>query len=625
MLFFINNMTTNNIKQVDPATLFFTIFINSISVIAIFVILYFLIKNISYKLLSFKNINYTRKIILHIFLGGLFSCICPILLFVGSSINSPYSILTQVFALTAFSLFTSTISIVGILPAFIISNIFLVDDPTYKWLFFVLVVYFISCCFVFIIRFFFENNIKTVIMASPIYFGMLIAMVSIFYRGDEFTSFTINMIISFILFYLLYWISLSLTNIIDNTYHLRQSVQYDDDYFIKSSYAFMAFEDYLLKNRINIGTMITFDILGIERIIAIEGKDFAEKIEKKFISYLVHSFGEDTFYFKTTKNKYAIFKNNYNCSIDLNLSIIGNNKRERFCNDFLYGFQKKIDELPKGVDYNNKNYELNIVGFVSLYGIHSSNFVELINNNEIIKETWNKEVEFNSLQLYETHKNEYVNEYNDLMLLDKKIKLDSFNLKLVEIFGGNNIENMNNNFLFVSCSSLKNGIFSKDFLYYKYKNNTNDLSLIMRNFAWRSLVLFSKYLENKKQKNNHKLIIDYPIFELKKDRFTNYIFLTKIRKNNINPNDLIINFNVIGISKLEDNIFNKIKLLKKEGINISFDHVDENNLNLIKQIKPDFVLLNNNCSSNNIVFYKKYLNELTSFFIKNKIGILFKQ
>lgn len=625
MISFLNNIAVNNIARVAPATLFFTIFINAIASIGIFIFLYFLTKNISYKLLSFKNINYTRKIIIHIFLGGIFSSICPLLLFIGSSINSSYSILAQVFALTAFSLFTSTISIIGILPTFIISNIFLVDDPTYKWLLFVFIFYFISCCFVFIIRFFFENNIKTVIVSSPIYFGLLIAMVAIFYRGDDFTSVSINTIINFILFYLLYWIALSLTNIINNTYHLRQSVQYDDDYFIKSSYAFVAFEDYLLKHKIDIGIMITFDILGIERIIAVEGKDFAEKIEKKFISYLVYSFGGDTFYFKTNKNKYAIFKKNSNQSIDLNSSIIGNNRRERSHSDFLYSFQKKLDALPKGVDYNNKNYDLNILGFASLYGIHSSDFVELINNNEIIKETWNKEVEFNSLQLYETHKNEYVSEYNDWMLLYKKIKLDSFNLKLIETFGGDSIEKINNNFLILSSSSFGEGIFSKYYLYNKYKNNQNELSLIMRNFAWRSLVLFSNYLENKETKNKHKLIIDYPIFELKKDRFTNYNFLTKIRKNNINPNDLIINFDVIGISKLEDNIFNKIEFLKKEGINICFDNVDENNLNLMQQIKPDFVLLSNVCSFKNIVYYKKYLSKLTSFFIENKIGILFRQ
>lgn len=626
MISFLNNIADGNIGAVNPATLFFTIFINSIASIGIFALLYFLIKNISYKLFSFKNINYTKKILIHIFLGFLFSGISPLLLYIGKSIDSSYSILTQVFVLTTFSLFTSTISIIGILPTFIISNIFLVDDPTYKWFFFALIFYFLSSCFVFIIRFFFENNIKTILMTSPIYFGLLIVLVATFYRNNDFTNFAINMVINFVLFYLLYWIALTLTNIIDKTYNLRLSIQYDGDYFVKSTYAFSTFEDYLLRNNIDTGVLITFDILGIERIVAVEGKDFAERIEKNFISYLVHSFGEDTFYFKTSKNKYAIFRKINKENINLNQSIVGNNKKRREDNDFLYDFQKKLDELPKGVDFNNKKYDVNIIGFASIYGVNSSDFGELINNNEIIKETWNKEIEFNSLQLYETHKIRYLNEYNQLVSLTKKIKLNSFNLKLVEILGGKNIEDMKGNYLTLASSSFSEGIFSKESLYAKYKDEKTDLSLIMRNFAWRALALFSNYAENIDDNNKYKLIIDYPIYELKKDQFTNYNFLAKLRKNNVDPHNVIINFDVANIIKMEQSILAKIVSLKKEGVNICFDNINETNLVLIKQIKPNFVLLNNRYSNNDDAkYYKKYLTSLTSFLIKSKIGILFKQ
>lgn len=621
MNLFANN---ENITQLNPADLFFTIFINAMAVVAIFSLLYFVIKNLFYKISLFRNFTLVKKIILHIILSILFSSISPILLAIGQAINSPYVTLTQVFALTVFSLFTSTFSIIGVFPIFLLSNIFIPITFDTNTFLLILGFFIISAFFVFVVRFFFSNSIKVVFISSVFYFAILAALVAILYSSDAFINMIINTIVNFVMFYLLYAIALTISNIIEKTYTLKTSIQYDRDQFIKPAYAKIAFEDYVKKNNISVGLFITFDIIGIEQIITAKGKNFADRVEKKFISYLVYSFTKKSFFFKTPENKYAIFLKIDENKINLVTSLKGNLLKERKEEDFILPYQKILNNLPTSILHENKMYDVKAIAFASIYGVHSNDFNEL---NALLNETkanLTLDEGFNVIQLYEYKTIDNISDYNSMLELAKSIDFDSFNVKLTEVWVGKNPNNVSNNFLDYTISSIKHGIYSKELFFNKYKNDLPNLSLLLRSFGLRALILFSNYIDSN-QHSHYNLIIDYPIYEISKDEFSGFELIKKIKKHNLNLDKIILNLNVLNLTSLNDQTIKKIKNLNKEGIRFSFDNLDEKNLQIIKFWKPNYACIKNNYFVNeNQKKHKEYLTKLIKFYESQNIQIIFR-
>lgn len=126
---FLNNLIFNlDVTTIDFGNLFLTLLVHTIITILLFGLFCYGTIIVQRFLLSLKNINYIKKVIINIFIGILISLISPILLVIKQYVNNDYVLLTQIIVITILSFFISTYCMIGAFPIFIISSILMVDN-----------------------------------------------------------------------------------------------------------------------------------------------------------------------------------------------------------------------------------------------------------------------------------------------------------------------------------------------------------------------------------------------------------------------------------------------------------------------------------------------------------------
>lgn len=611
----ISNGDTNN-----PSQEFLTILLYVLSSVGIFCIIFFIFYNLHKKVLIKKNVDTIKKISIFLILGIIYSSISPILIIIMKQVDPNYIVLSQIVVLTLFALFTSTICMVGSFIVFLFSNIFLPNYGFQPHILFLLIFYIAATIFVGIVRFLFGNKFKYVFILSFLMFGLMAAVSLIFYTGVNLRLILINIATNYPLFLLIYAIGNYLSNLIDNTYKLRTSIHYDNDYFVNSHYSKVAFDEYIKTNKTNIGVFLTFSFINVENLLTVEGRQAVVEAEKTLIRYVLYKFKEKCFYFKTFNNEYGLFfsiedKN----KINLNKSIENNNRNNRTEDDFLYELEQFLKKFPNKIDFNNQFYDIQIVGYASLYGIHSNDFYKLSSFNEDVKKYWTINNDINIVKLYRSNilkKN--IDETNKLEKIKQEHDFDNISLSLMS-------STLNNEKFFIpKIFWLKESIFNFDQLHNKFVNDQEKLNVVIRYIAYHSLKIFNQYLidENKKNKNikNFKILIDYPINELSKNVFSIIDIYTKIKKHNLEPNNIIFNFNLSNTSiKNNSKELSEILSLLDKGFGISFSNIDFDDSLFLSKIKKFSVVLRRDKEKENEKItkrLKKYSSNIDNIFYR---------
>ncbi|KFB07818.1 hypothetical protein [Malacoplasma iowae] len=603
----VSNMNIITIGSTNtPGQEFLTILLYVLSSVGIFCIIFFVFYNLLKKILIKKNVDTIKKILIFLILGIIYSSISPILIIIMKQVNPNYLVLSQIVVLTLFALFTSSICMVGSFIVFLFSNIFLPDYGFQPHILFLLVFYVIATIFVGVVRFLFGNKFKYVFILSFLMFCLMCAVSLIFYNGNNLTSILINIAINYPLFLLMYAIGNYLTNLIDNTYKLRTSIHYDNDYFVNSHYSKIAFDEYIKTNKTDIGVFLTISFINIENLLTTEGKQAVVEAEKTLIRYVLYNFKDTCFYFKTFNNEYGLFfKVKDKNKIDLNKSIANNNKNNRTEDDFLYELEQVLKMFPNKIDFNNQFYDIQIVGYASLYGIHSNDFYKLSSFNEDVKKYWAINNDINIVKLYRSNilKNN-IDETNKLEKVKQEHDFNNISLSLIK-------SSLNNEKYFIpKIFWLKESIFSFDKLHNKFSDNQEKLNLVIRYIAYHSLKLFNQYLIEEDKKNikttNSKILIDYPVNELSKNVFSVIEIYTKIKKHNLEPHNVIFNFNLAN-STIKDNSkeLNEIMSLYNKGFGISFFNFSIKDIKVLSKIKKFSVVLSKDKEKENKIILKQ--------------------
>lgn len=582
----INNLneTFTDISKIE--NLFILIIINLFSAILIFTGFFFVFVNISKKIFSFRNMSFWKSSLVYFGLGFLFSSVCPILILISVQFNLTSMVLNQVVLLIIFSLLTSTFSYLGAGVGFIISNIvfsFTIGDGFLANQFsFIVIFYLLGGLWVFLNRFFFQINFKSVFLTSIALFLLPFLLVLVFFDDSLLLDVFINLISNYVLFLILYAISVYVHNLVNETYKLKSSIMYDSDYFVNSSYSSLAFSEYIKKSKAQSGLFLTFDFMNIENIITNEGSKFAENIKKNFIKYIFYNVGKEAFYFKTFQNEYGLFISLDYKNINLSKSVSNNSLDKRTEDDFLKKFEIILEGFPTEVDYNGVKYPVSIYCFAGLYGVHSCDFFELIKNNQNLKRNWDLKNYKNIIKLF----HQTINVDNEDKKISKYFKenhdLNRMTISLVE----QKIEDKNNvKYLFPKISWLSENIYSFEKLNKSF-NNTQHLNFIYRNIAYRSLVLFNQFLVSNPN-NDLLLAFYYPLESFANKSFRINDFLYKFSKNNINPKQIVFIFD-LSKSKTINNpeVLDILIELKKNGFKFAFKNYSKNKINL----KPDYLL-----------------------------------
>ena len=591
--FLSNSNIITNVNTNSPSQEFLTILLYDLSSVGIFCIIFFIFYNLHKKILIKRNVDTIKKIFIFLTLGIIYSSISPILIVIMKQVNPNYIVLSQIVVLTLFALFTSTICMVGSFVVFLFSNIFLPDYGFQPHILFLLIFYVVATIFVGIVRFLFGNKFKYVFILSFLMFGLMCAVALIFYNGDNLISILINIATNYPLFLLIYAIGNYLSNLIDNTYKLRTSIHYDNDYFVNSHYSKIAFDEYIKTNKTDIGVFLTISFINVENLLTTEGRQAVVEAEKTFIRYVLYNFKDTCFYFKTFNNEYGLFfKVHDKNKINLEKSIENNNKNNRTQDDFLYELEQVLKMFPNKIDFNNQFYDIQIVGYASLYGIHSNDFYKLSSFNEDVKKYWAINNDINIVKLYRSNilKNN-IDETNKLEKVKQEHDFNNISLSLIK-------SSLNNEKYFIpKIFWLKESIFSFDQLHNKFSEDQEKLNLVVRYIAYHSLKLFNQYLIEEDKKNinttNSKILIDYPINELTKNVFSIIEIYTKIKKHNLEPSNVILNFNLANTSiKNNSKELNEILSLFNKGFGICFFNFSSSDVTTFLKIKKFSIVLN---------------------------------
>ena len=591
--FLSNSNIITNVNTNSPSQEFLTILLYALSSVGIFCIIFFIFYNLHKKILIKRNVDTIKKIFIFLTLGIIYSSISPILIVIMKQVNPNYIVLSQIVVLTLFALFTSTICMVGSFVVFLFSNIFLPDYGFQPHILFLLIFYVVATIFVGIVRFLFGNKFKYVFILSFLMFGLMCAVALIFYNGNNLISILINIATNYPLFLLIYAIGNYLSNLIDNTYKLRTSIHYDNDYFVNSHYSKIAFDEYIKTNKTDIGVFLTISFINVENLLTTEGRQAVVEAEKTLIRYVLYNFKDTCFYFKTFNNEYGLFfKVDDKNKINLEKSIENNNKNNRTEDDFLYELEQVLKMFPNKIDFNNQFYDIQIVGYASLYGIHSNDFYKLSSFNEDVKKYWAINNDINIVKLYRSNilKNN-IDETNKLEKVKQEHDFNNISLSLIK-------SSLNNEKYFIpKIFWLKESIFSFNQLHNKFSEDQEKLNLVVRYIAYHSLKLFNQYLIEEDKKNinttNSKILIDYPINELTKNVFSIIEIYTKIKKHNLEPSNVILNFNLANTSiKNNSKELNEILSLFNKGFGICFFNFSSSDVTTFLKIKKFSIVLN---------------------------------
>ena len=619
-LFFLNN-TFENLTAIE--NLFIQIVINLFSAILIFIAYFFVFVNVSKKIFSLRNMSYWKNLTVNLVLGLLFSSVSPILVLIGNRIELTYIVLNQVVLIILFSLFNSTYSYLGSGIGFTISNVIFASSKNVfplNQLIFVFIFFLLGGLWVFLNRFFFQTKFKSVFWTSILLFLLQFLFILILFSDNQILDIVINLLSNYVLFLILYALSVYIYNLVNETYKLKSSIIYDSDYFVNSSYSALAFSEYIKKTNTQSGLFLTFNFMNIENIIVNEGSQFAENLKKNFIKYIFYNFGKQVFYFKTSENEYGLFVPLNYKEINLNVSVKNNSLIKRTDDDFLRKFEIILEGFPTKVDYNGNIYPVSIFCFAGLYGIHSCDFYELIENNHNLKKNWDSKNYKNLIKLFcksividDENKSiaKYFKKYHDLNRLTVSLNQQS------------NISKKNNSkYLYAEISWPSENIYSIKKLNKKFEENPEYLQFIYRNIAYRSIVLFNQFLTENKN-NDYFLCIDYPIEVFKKKWFRINDFLYKFSKNDVNPKKIIFVLD----SKNKNNFYNQEILsvmneLKRNGFKFAYLNLSKNNFQICKSFKPDYAVLKYDNLPANIKYKEAYFLNQNKFLKDKKIPII---
>lgn len=413
-----------------------------------------------------------------------------------------------------------------------------------------------------------------------------------------------------------YFIGFFIKKAFDKTENLSNKAIYENNYFINNNFAKNEIKKSIDVKNTRIGYIVIFKFVDLEKQLFSVGKKITNSLLDEIGKKIVESVeNKNIIFFKTKNNDFACFITTNQNVVDLNIlykasnNDYGNNELTKYANIF--------DNLPKKINYNNQTIYLGMKGFVSIYGVHSCDIDELIDKCDIFANSYDIKRD-NFFQFFDHKKASSDPLFSDYLSLMNVFDTNEIIISLVK----SNAYSFNDkkNIIIVKPSYfyLKKFMINKNKIYdlvpFEYRD------VFVAHLSARSLKEFSYYKNNKTQ----KILLDFPLSRLNKNDFSLSLLLKKINLYEIKPEQIILNFDIgnefYDLLLLKDN-FMKIK---NANIGISFCNVNELNLNLINQIKPDFIRFEKimlNCGDSKKMADKYYLM-LWNFARSKKINVL---
>lgn len=371
---------------------------------------------------------------------------------------------------------------------------------------------------------------------------------------------------------------------------IDNSKLYENKYFINSNNANSYLHRYIKNNNINFGIVIIFDLINFNRLPHLWGNSVTKYIKNLVLDDLVSALNSmQPIFFMTKSNEYGCFINLQEFNGDLEAIYDGNNKQIRASNDVVRSIQNKMINLPKNISYKNKIEQIYAGGYASLYGIHSYDLDQLLNLCMVTKQKSSSIKRGIVLDVYNPSEIKLIEPIVYESTIGDEFLSQDFQISL------NNKKNIINDLkVYTPCVCCINKmLFSIDEIK-TYALNKNIYDSTLRIIGMQVL----KQFVNIKQYKKSCIIIDYPLNFVISNQFNLGDFKNKLQTLNLEPENIILKFDLSENQNFWIDNTNLINL-KNLGIKTFFTNVNENNIVLITDFKPDFI---------NFISYKSMSN-----------------
>ena len=373
---------------------------------------------------------------------------------------------------------------------------------------------------------------------------------------DLFLS-TLSITIIYIVYFLFFSLLLKGTEVIyNNISNLENSITKDSMSFYKIALYKEKLLYYISDNNVEVGALALFEFTP-EILKSIDKDSLLEYLQKELSKKY-----KNIIFLRVYSKTQAFFISFPKSEIDLE-TISQNNNRTNRTKDILSG----VDEFINSINFNGKKINIG----VSLFGIHSSDIdnLSLLSNNLLEKVKRKEKIQlltYSYRKVYETIEEKEI---------ISRFLHDNFKVKFYEY-------------------PNKDKIFYTEYkINYQdnlYKNiNFNDLSLNENRVIGRYLSLLSiKKFYSESNKSEVKLIINYPIEFLVKEKINISRFINKIEKYTSAKNI------IIGIdlkkNEINDRLIENIDKLQENNFSIAILNADKKNQNIYKNLMPKYII-----------------------------------
>lgn len=363
----------------------------------------------------------------------------------------------------------------------------------------------------------------------------------------------------------------------------RQGAYIDKHYLVPSALE-QYFAEFINKNNVSQALVVSLIIYT------------SDKHKATVLDNIYNTFKSDnTLFFKSNFDTYGLILTGSNYHItNLNKAYLGNQLDSRKNNDTLAFLEEKLCSL------NNKKTK--IKAYVSVYGVHSCNLEELLQNNNFFYKNDTLTRHHNTIQLFNTNIiNQQIIDNISYATLEQKIDLKDIDVEL-EL-----LRFKKDKHIYV-CPR-----------YYWPKMLTCNSQTIMQQFEpsvastlLRSLAIKSleKYANNEEYKQ-YPLLIYYPINQLNSGSWFATNLIKRIRLFGVDPRNVILSFNANQLNYWPKQIVENLLTLQEH--NVRYLLVDIISLSALKRLTPYGIILDKSIVN---------LAKTKDFIKKTKLNIL---
>jgi len=374
---------------------------------------------------------------------------------------------------------------------------------------------------------------------------------------------------------------------------------YSDQHYLVPESLEPNFINYIKSNHINQALVILFDFNDVNNNI----------VKQQLLDNIHDTFNKNnyqTLFFKTEYNKYGIVLSGKEFYInDLNQCFKGNLFSNRLEKDNLLRLQQIINSIPLKYDYYNQAYTFKIKAYVSVYGVHSNDINELINDDMFMLNN-EDHLTNNVIKIFHSIMTEHIiNDQIDYATLTQNINLDELTISL-ELLKVNNLDKV---FVYPRVYWIRKMLGD-------YKSIIKTLPLktantLLRNLAIKAIELYAQ----SEYKGKYDLVINYPYEELNDIFYSVQNAIQKIKLFGIDPHNVIYCFDVEKIKEWPKNIL--MHLTEFQTNKIQYILLNVNSGTVFNAHTPIFATL-----SDNVLKNTKKLQKINKLVAKQKINVL---